>query len=215
VQGYDPKSEAKPAAADPNAPAQAEPQTQNETENNEAEVSQEIDNVDPSTREERRLVLVTDLGLLVKQSTDGSRDVFVQSIFSGEPVAGVAVEVIAKNGSTLFSQTTDAAGRVHFDKLDGMVRERAPLLVVAKKAGDMSFMPLNRNDRQLDFSRFDVGGMQSARSQDQLSAYLFSDRGIYRPGETMHIGLIVKAADWAKPLACRSKPKCSTRAAWS
>jgi alpha-2-macroglobulin len=201
VQGYDPKSEAKPAAVDPNAPAQAGPETQNETENNEAEAGQESEIIDPSTREERRLVLVTDLGLLVKQSTDGSRDVFVQSIFSGEPVAGVAVDVIAKNGSTVFSQTTGAAGRVHFDKLDGMVRERAPLLVIAKKAGDMSFMPLNRNDRQLDFSRFDVGGLQSARSQDQLSAYLFSDRGIYRPGETMHIGLIVKAADWAKPLA--------------
>jgi uncharacterized protein YfaS (alpha-2-macroglobulin family) len=55
-------------------------------------------------------VLVTDLGLLAKQSTDGSRDVFVQSIVSGEPVAGVTVDVVAKNGSTLFSQTTDAAG---------------------------------------------------------------------------------------------------------
>jgi uncharacterized protein YfaS (alpha-2-macroglobulin family) len=65
----------------------------------------------------------------------------------------------------------------------------------------MSFMPLNRADRQLDFSRFDVGGMQNARSTDQLSAYLFSNRGIYRPGETMHIGLIVKATDWSKQLA--------------
>ena len=197
VQGYDPAQDAKkPAVADPNAPAQAEPSE----ENNEPQASTE-ERVDPASLEERRLVLVTDLGLLVKQSTDGSRDVFVQSIFAGTPVAGVQVEVLAKNGGTLFSQTTDAAGRVHFDKLEGMVRERAPLLIVAKKAGDMSFMPLNRNDRQLDFSRFDVGGLQNARSTDQLSAYLFSDRGIYRPGETMHIGLVVKAADWAKPLA--------------
>ncbi|MEP7101845.1 MAG: MG2 domain-containing protein, partial [Burkholderiales bacterium] len=200
VQGYDPKTDpanAKPVAVDPNAP-QAEPDAEPET-NNESESGQE--NQDPSKLEERRLVLVTDLGLLIKQSTDGSRDVYVQSIFSGEPVVGVSVEVIAKNGSTLFSQTTDAAGHVRFDKLEGMVRERAPLLVIAKKAGDMSFMPLNRNDRQLDFSRFDVGGMQNARSQDQLSAYIFSDRGIYRPGETLHLGLIVKASDWAKPLA--------------
>ena len=202
VQGYDPKTDpanAKPVAADPNAP-QAEAEAEAEPENNnEAESGEESQ--DPTKLEERRLVLVTDLGLLIKQSTDGSRDVYVQSIFSGEPVAGVTVDVIAKNGSTVFSQTTDAAGHVRFDKLEGMVRERAPLLVIAKKAGDMSFMPLNRNDRQLDFSRFDVGGMQNARSQDQLSAYLFSDRGIYRPGETMHLGLIVKASDWAKPLA--------------
>ena len=31
-----------------------------------------------------------------------------------------------------------------------------------------------------------------------LSAYLFSDRGIYRPGDTINIGMIVKAASWAK-----------------
>jgi alpha-2-macroglobulin len=205
VQGYDPKtdpSNTKPVATDPNAPAQAEPEPEsgeaNNTNNGEGEGNEPID---PTKLEEKRLVLVTDLGLLVKQATDGSRDVYVQSIFSGEPVAGVTVDVIAKNGSTLFSQTTDAAGHARFDKLEGMVRERAPLLLVATKAGDMSFMPLNRADRQLDFSRFDTGGLQNARSAEQLSANLFSDRGIYRPGETMHIGLIVKATDWAKPLA--------------
>lgn len=96
-------------------------------------------------------MLVTDLGLLAKQSTDGSRDVFVQSIATGEPVAGVTVDVVAKNGSTLFSQITDAAGRVHFDKLEGLVRERAPLLLLARKGGDMSFLPLNRGDRQIDY----------------------------------------------------------------
>jgi alpha-2-macroglobulin len=208
VQGYDPKADpkipankAKQAAPDPNDPAQVGAEASENTEGDRNGGAEgDTDSNDPSKQEERRLLLVTDLGLLIKQSADGSRDVFVQSIFSGEPVAGVTVEVLAKNGSTLFSQITDAAGRVHFEKLAGLVRERAPLMVVAKKAGDMSFMPLNRNDRQLDYSRFDVGGMQSARSTDQLNAYLFSDRGIYRPGETMHIGMVIKAADWAKPL---------------
>ncbi len=215
VQGYDPATDpdnATPAVPDANEPgvgsgASADGSEPNPTEEggDAGEVSgpedgEGGDGSDPKRHVERRLILVTDLGLLVKQSADGSRDVYVQSIANGEPVSGVAVEVIAKNGNALFSQTTDAAGRAHFDKLDGMVRERAPLLVVAKKAGDMSFMPLNRSDRQLDYSRFDVGGMQNPRSVDQLSAYVFSDRGMYRPGETMHIGIIVKAADWAKSL---------------
>ncbi len=204
VQGYDPIAEAKAKAeqktpVDPNAP-QAEPDPESGEENSEGE-GNDTQPIDPSTIEDRRLVLVTDLGLLVKQSSDGSRDVFVQSIFSGEPLADVVVEVIAKNGTALVRQTTDANGRVHFDKLEGMQRERAPLFVMARKEGDMSFMPLARGDRQLDYSRFDVGGLQNARSQEQLSAYLFSDRGIYRPGETMRIGLVVKAADWSKSLA--------------
>ncbi|MDD2658017.1 MAG: MG2 domain-containing protein, partial [Candidatus Pacebacteria bacterium] len=42
--------------------------------------------------------------------------------------------------------------------------------------------------------------MANAASSDSLNAYLFSDRGIYRPGDTMHIGAIVKTATWAKAL---------------
>lgn len=199
IAGFDPKTaDAKPAE---NTDTENNESNENR-ENNESEPQAESEsNVDPSSLQQRRLVLVTDLGIVVKQSTDGSRDVFVQSLFTGVPVAGANVEVVAKNGSTLFNQATDANGRAHFDKLEGLTRERAPLLLMVRKGGDMSFMPLNRSDRNLDLSRFDVGGLQNARTSDQLSAYLFSDRGIYRPGESMHIGMIVKAADWHKTLA--------------
>jgi hypothetical protein len=33
-------------------------------------------------------------------------------------------------------------------------------------------------------------------AEESLQAYLFSDRGIYRPGDQIHIGLLVKRADW-------------------
>ena len=42
--------------------------------------------------EDTRLILVTDLGFIVKQAKDGSRDVFVQSIRTGLPVAGARIE---------------------------------------------------------------------------------------------------------------------------
>lgn len=195
VRGHDPQKE------NPKDGLSGRSERQDD-EDQEAELGGEPqDGSNPEDLTESRLLLVTDLGLLVKQSADGSRDVFVQSIFSGLPLAGVTVEIMAKNGTMLFSQLTDAAGRAHFERVEGLTRERAPLMVVARKAGDLSFMPLNRADRQLDYSRFDVGGVPNARSQDQLSAYLFSDRGIYRPGEMLRVGVIVKASDWSKPLA--------------
>ena len=43
--------------------------------------------------------------------------------------------------------------------------------------------------------------MRSARTTNQLTAFLFSDRGIYRPGDTIHMGMIIKTADWSKDLA--------------
>lgn len=154
----------------------------------------------PERFEDKRLILVTDLGLLAKKELDGSQIVYVQSIVSGLPVAGATVDVVAKNGSTLFSQTTDNNGRVNFTKLAGLKRERAPIMYLVKKDGDLSFLPINQYDRNLDYSRFDVGGVQNAENSDSLNAYLFSDRGIYRPGDTMHIGAIVKTASWSRAL---------------
>src|SRR3954454_14586056 len=46
-------------------------------------------------------------------------------------------------------------------------------------------------------SRFDVGGLHTAGLANQMTAYLFSDRGIYRPGDTIHVGAIVKSSTWA------------------
>ena len=48
----------------------------------------------PGRIEDTRLILVTDLGFIVKQSDDGSRDVFVQSLHHGEPVSGARIEVM-------------------------------------------------------------------------------------------------------------------------
>ena len=147
-----------------------------------------------------RLVVVTDLGIIAKKSLDGSQDVFVQSIRTGSPLADVTVEVIGKNGQMLFTRATDRDGRVHFDALTGLTREKTPALYVVHKGDDESFLPIGERDRQLDYSRFDIGGERNAKDAGKLGAYLFSDRGMYRPGDTFHVGLIVRAADWSKPL---------------
>ena len=144
-----------------------------------------------------RLVLVTDLGFIVKRAKDGGRDVFVQSIRTGLPVEGTRVELSGANGQPIAAATTDGNGRAQLPPVDlrHARREKNPLMIVAQKDGDFSFMPLDMY-RGLDLSRFDTGGVENAGSSQQLGAYLFSDRGIYRPGETAHLGLIVRTADW-------------------
>ena len=143
-----------------------------------------------------RLVLVTDLGVIVKLARDGSRDVFVQSIRTGLPVGGARIGLIGVNGQPALEATTDATGRARLAKSDLLLREKRPLLILAQTDSDLSFLPLGSQDRKLDLSRFDTGGIENQDSPQQLSSYLFSDRGIYRPGETVHLGLITRTADW-------------------
>lgn len=51
----------------------------------------------------------------------------------------------------------------------------------------------------LNTSRFDVGGV-SYSEKTSLAASLFTERGIYRPGEPIHVGGIVRQRDWAGDL---------------
>jgi uncharacterized protein YfaS (alpha-2-macroglobulin family) len=146
---------------------------------------------------ETRLIVITDLGLLVKRNLDGAQDLFVQSIHDGEPVAGVTVDVIGRNGLSVLSATTDGDGHVRFPSLKDFERERYPVLYLVRKDGDSAFLPIDYRARELDLSRFDVGGVQNNADRRALSAYLFSDRGIYRPGEEIRVGAIVRTQDWS------------------
>ena len=147
--------------------------------------------------ETRRIVLVTDLGFLVKDAADGSHDVFVMSVATGRPVAGADVQLFGKNGLPVVSRLTDADGRATLPKTDGLEREKTPVAYVVQKEGDLSFLPFDRHDRRIDLSRFDTGGITDEKELQSLQAFLFSDRGVYRPGETVTLGVIVKSLDWS------------------
>lgn len=141
-----------------------------------------------------RLILITNLGMLVKDNSNGTHDVFVQSIIDGLPVANIEVAVLGKNGLPILTRTTDSDGRANFPSLTDFVEDREPTVYIAKKDNDVSFIPYQNANRQLNFSRFDIGGIYTNQQSNSLSAYIFSDRGIYRPGDTAHLAFIVKEA---------------------
>jgi len=151
--------------------------------------------------EDRRLLLVTDLGLVVKRNADRSHDVFVQAIDAGAPAAGVTVQVLGRNGLAVASATTDAEGHARLPRLDDFKHEKAPVAFLARRGDDLSFLPYDRADRQLELSRFDVGGVVTGGRGGRLDAFVFSDRGLYRPGDAIHVAAVVKGSDWRTPLA--------------
>jgi hypothetical protein len=148
-----------------------------------------------------RLVLVSDLGILSKEAADGSHDVFVQSIQSGKPVATAHVQVIGRNGQPVLGQNTDSDGHARLPSLRDLRQEKAPTMFLVSLGRDTSFLPYGRQDRLLDMSRFDVGGVTDSESNQGLSAYMFSERGLYRPGDEIHVGALVRSRDLNQSLA--------------
>lgn len=203
LSDYDPASEPAPKAEGESAgEALSAPAAEEYSEEESYDEGYEGDYVDSGgSINDAKFIVVTDLGLIVKRALDGRLDAYVQSIATGAPVDGANVEILGENGQPLLRATSDATGHAQFDSVDAFTREKTPALFVVRKGEDLSFLPIGKHDRRLDFSRFDVGGIKNARSAGQLSAYLFSDRGLYRPGDTFHIGMIVRAADWSRDLS--------------
>ena len=146
---------------------------------------------------DRRMALVSDLGLLVKTNADKSQHVFVHSIATGKPVAGARVELLGKNGLPVLSAATDANGHAELASASDFERGREPTVVVVHHDGDVAFVPYDRSDRRLTLTGFDVGGEYApADDAERLKAALYTDRGLYRPGETARLVGIVRRGDF-------------------
>jgi len=143
-------------------------------------------------RTDTRFVLVTDLGILVKRNSDHSREIFVVSLKDQTPVPDAHVSLLGKNGLAVFDGATDENGHIHSPALAEAENEREPAAIVAQLGNDLSFMPYERDDNLVDFSSFEIDGEVSPAA-DTVEAFPFTERGVYRPGETVHVGLIVRS----------------------
>ncbi len=106
------------------------------------------------------------------------------------------IQALARNGSVLHEGKTDAAGHAGLPAFEGLTGERLPVAVMATKDGDTSFLPFNeRRLPAMDYSRFDIDGVLASRIK-AIEAFVFTERGVYRPGDTVHAGFITRRRDW-------------------
>ena len=140
-----------------------------------------------------KLLLVTDLGLHVKRSpTD--MVVWVSALSSTKPVDDVVVSVYTRANQRILRGVTDQNGLAHFKDVDWS-GDRQPFAVAATKGGDVAFLKLATGG--LEDSSLDTNGRAYLRKG--YEAYLYTDRGIYRPGETVHLRAIVRGPEMAVP----------------
>ena len=133
----------------------------------------------------RHLVVVTDIGIAVKQATHGLL-VWANSIHSLEPVAGAVVRVFSGENQLLAEGSSDRQGLVAL-ALDTTQPGNTPFLVTVQRGDDVSYLKLEGAAVGL---AGDTDG--AAYLNDGCEAYLFTDRGVYRPGETAHLRAIVR-----------------------
>ena len=148
---------------------------------------------------DRRLILLTNLGIIRKVAIDETSSIFVSNINDGTPAADTEISVLGRNGNAIWAGRTDANGFVNVPRFAWAEykNEREPVAIVARSGDDVSFIPYNSSDTRVEYSKFDIDGTYSA-GDVPMNAMMFSDRGIYRPGENAIIAGIVKNKTFSK-----------------
>ncbi len=133
-------------------------------------------------------IVVTDIGLTTYQGSDGLT-VAARSLDTALPIAGLEIGLYAKNNKPLATLSTDEQGMVRFAPglLKGKDGQAAVHLMAMDSKHGFTFL-------QLEQTPFDLSdrGVSGRTAPGPLDAYLYTERGIYRPGETVHLTAIVR-----------------------
>lgn len=134
--------------------------------------------------------IVSDLGLTSFSGNDGIH-AFVHSLASAEPKGQIEVRLLSRGNEVLATKRTDANGYVQFDAnlARGEGGASPALLVAADGKTDYAFLSLKS-------PAFDLSdrGVAGRRTPAGLDAFVYTERGVYRSGETVHITALLRDA---------------------
>jgi uncharacterized protein YfaS (alpha-2-macroglobulin family) len=145
--------------------------------------------------------LRSDLGLTTLEADNGLW-VQVRSLETAQPIANAEVLLLASNNTVLGRLTTSQQGEVRFPKalLNGVGGMAAASVQVFSQQ-DFNF--LDRQRPAFDFSDRGVTGRSALGAKE---AFLYSERGVYRPKETVHLTALLrdsKGTALSEPLTLR------------
>ncbi|PWJ83877.1 hypothetical protein C7441_10736 [Pseudaminobacter salicylatoxidans] len=132
--------------------------------------------------------VVSDIGLSTYTGQDGL-NVFARSLGTARPLAGVELTLLARNNEVLGKAMTDADGRVAFTP--GLTRGTGGMVpaVLMASRGDDDFVFLDMTRAGFDLSDRGVAGRAAPGA---LDVYAWTERGIYRAGEEVHVAALAR-----------------------
>ena len=132
--------------------------------------------------------VVSDVGLTAYEGADGLT-VQARSVTKATPQTGIRLELRAADNRVLTTASTGTDGLATLDPgyLRGRNERRPALLYAYGPAGDFVYLELERSG--LDLTDRGVGGRPAP---GPLDAFLTPERGVYRPGGTVHLTALLR-----------------------
>jgi uncharacterized repeat protein (TIGR01451 family) len=141
-----------------------------------------------------RVISLSDIGLIVK---NGKRNLMLSanSIQNVEALKAVKIRLISFNNQLIDEVITDGSGLANYIKTDTSFPYHKIAMITASTGNDFNYLLLN--ETSIDNARFEVGG--KSITETEYDAFIYAEREIYRPGETMHFSAIIRSWDWQLP----------------
>lgn len=126
-------------------------------------------------------IMSTDLGVIAKRGEDGSYLFAVSDLITTKPVAGASIELYTFDQQLIHTLKTDGEGIATW-KTDRYA-------YFAKVIKDRQVTPVKLAENASNsMSAFDVSG---DRLRDGMNGYIYGERGVWRPGDTLFLGFIL------------------------
>ncbi len=140
-----------------------------------------------SSRFKKRMVIASDLGIIAKRGKDNKVLVAVADIKTTQQKVGVQLDFYNYQQRLISTATTDSEGIAKIDL------EETPFVVVATKKNqttdDQKGYLKMMDGSALSLSRFNVSG---ARPQKGLKGFIYAERGVWRPGDSIFLNFILE-----------------------
>ncbi len=125
----------------------------------------------------RANILGSNLGFIVKKGSNNSYHAVTTDLITAKPEAGAEINFYNYQQQLVGTATSDSNGFAIFDS------DKTIAFAVAKKGTNFAYAKLN-DGNALSVSNFDVSGK---KLQKGIKGYIYTERGVYRPGDTIHL----------------------------
>ena len=127
-----------------------------------------------------KAILLSHMGIIAQKEKE-KIVVTVIDVLKNEPVKNADVKIITFNNQIAYEGKTDSKGEISFENKENM------MYVLAEKGEEKSILKFS--DSQLSYDGFAVDGMFASEG---IKAFIYTDRGIYRPGDEVYISFIAR-----------------------
>ncbi|MEJ2748025.1 MAG: Ig-like domain-containing protein, partial [Anaerolineae bacterium] len=143
---------------------------------------------------QRVLLIVGDTNIVVKEMF-GETHVWVTDLDSGQPVSGRNLTLFNRDGVQVDTAVSDQNGFASFTTpMDDYLRG---VLVISNRPGEVGF-GIGSSFWSDGISPWDFGLNADTSAQQPTFAYIYTDRPIYRPGDTIYYKGIVRDAQYGR-----------------